>query len=109
MTPPASGFYADTSALDAHQQHLGAVLDRLGDALRVALEASLPEEAFGPFGAPLAAAVKPTAEVAQGAFERAVESVGVNKEGMVRTVREYDETERANANVLRVAAEAEPS
>jgi hypothetical protein len=75
--------------------------------LRVALETNLPQEAFGPFGAPLAAAIKPTAVVARKAFESAVESVAAAKEGVVHTVREYDETERANTAMLRGAGEAE--
>jgi hypothetical protein len=107
VTIPSSGFDADVSALDAHRQHLGAVMDQLGDALRVALETSLPAAAFGPFGAPLAAAITPTAEVAQTAFEDAVASVGAAQEGMALTVRDYDETERVNAVRLRTAREAE--
>jgi hypothetical protein len=75
--------------------------------LRIALEADLPEEAFGPFGTPLAAGIRPTAEVARGAFERVVESVSANKDGMVHTVREYDEVERANTGMLRSAGGAE--
>ncbi|KOX12587.1 hypothetical protein ADK67_47125 [Saccharothrix sp. NRRL B-16348] len=98
----APGFDVDLTALVTHQQHLGAVLEQLADALQAASDAHLPEEAFGPFGAPLAAAIKPTAEEARGAFERAVESVGAHQDGMLRTVREYDEVERANADMLHI-------
>ena len=107
MSTPGTptGFHANTSALDAHGQHLGAVMDQLAEALRVALETTLPEEAFGRFGAPLAAAIKPTAEAAQAAFERAVDSVSAAREGVVRTVRDYDETEVANAGMLRVGGQ----
>lgn len=96
----APGFDVDLTALVTHQQHLGAVLDQLADALRAASDAHLPEEAFGPFGAPLAAAILPTAEAARGAFERTVESVSAHQDGMLRTVRDYDEAERANADLL---------
>jgi hypothetical protein len=45
--------------------------------------------------------------VAQTAFEDAVAAVGAAQEGMARTVRDYDETERVNAVRLRTAREAE--
>ena len=101
------GFDVDVSALSAHHQQLGGVVDQLADALRTALGTRLPEEAFGPFGAPLAAAITPTAEVAQSAFEDAVASVGATQEGMALTVRDYDETEQVNAVRLRDVREAE--
>jgi len=114
MTTPQPGsapgtapdFDVDISALAAHQQQLGVVLDQLGDALRAALDTHLPEEAFGPFGGPLATAINPTAEEAQRAFERAVESVGANRDAMGHTVRAYDEVERANAGMLRTEVQA---
>ena len=98
----APGFDVDLTALVTHQQHLGAVLEQLADALRAASDAHLPEEAFGPFGAPLASAILPTAEEARSAFERAVESVSAHQDGMLRTVRDYDEVERANATMLHI-------
>lgn len=72
MTTPGtnSGFEVDVTALVVHQQRLGAVMDQLGEALRTALDAHLPEEAFWPFDGPLAAAIKPAAEAARSAFER---------------------------------------
>jgi hypothetical protein len=102
----ASGFDVDISALAAHHQQLGVVVDQLADALRTALDTHLPEEAFGPFGAPLAAAIKPTAETAQGAFHRAVEAVLADRDGVDRTVRAYDDLERANAGLLRMRESA---
>jgi hypothetical protein len=106
--PPGTtpGFHVDTSALTVHQQHLGAVLDQLADALRVALETNLPEEAFGPFGAPLAATIKPTAGAAQDAFERAVHSVSADRDSLLQTVRDYDDLERVNTRTLRNAGGA---
>ncbi|MFD0206042.1 MULTISPECIES: hypothetical protein [Saccharothrix] len=97
-----SGFDVDLTALVTHQQHLGAVLEQLADALQAASEAHLPQESFGPFGAPLALAILPTAEEARSAFERAVESVGAHQDAMLRTVRDYDEVERANADLLHI-------
>lgn len=96
-----SGFDVDISALAAHHRQLGVVVDQLADALRTALDTHLPEETFGPFGAPLAAAIKPTAGTAQGAFKRTIESVGANRDGMDHTMRTYDDHERANAGLLR--------
>lgn len=102
MTAPGtnSGFEVDLTALAAHQQQLGAVMDQLGEALRAALEAHLPQEAFGPFGGPLAAAIEPTAAAAREAFERAVESVRADQDGIKHTVHEYDNTDRSRARVL---------
>src|ERR1044071_537729 len=90
------GFDVDVSALSAHHQQLGGVVDQLADALRTALGTRLPEEAFGPFGAPLAVAISPTAQTAQSAFERVVESVGAERDGVDETARAYDESERVN-------------
>ncbi|MEU4767550.1 hypothetical protein AB0H12_30280 [Actinosynnema sp. NPDC023794] len=98
----APGFDVDLTALVTHRQHLAAVLEQLADALQAASDTHLPEEAFGPFGAPLASVIKPTAEEARRAFERAVESVGSHQDGVLRTVRDYDEVERANADLLRL-------
>ncbi|GAB3459649.1 hypothetical protein [Actinophytocola sediminis] len=107
-TPGAtSGFDVDISALTAHHQQLGGVVEQLAEALRTALDTRLPTEAFGPFGAPLAESITPTAETAQSAFERAVESVGANRDGVDHTVRAYDEMERTNVGLLRGAVEAE--
>jgi hypothetical protein len=104
---PANGFGIDVSALSAHHQQLGGVVDQLADALRTALETHLPEKAFGPFGAPLAAAIRPTAETAQGAFERVVESVGADRDGVDHTARTYDGFERANVGEFHRVSEAE--
>ena len=101
------GFDVDVSALSAHHQQLGGVVDQLADALRTALGTQLPEEAFGPFGAPLAAAITPTAETAQGAFERVVESVGVARDGVDQTARTYDEYERVHTGEFHRLREAE--
>lgn len=106
-TPQEPGFDVDVTALSAHHQQLGGVVDQLADALRTALEAHLPEEAFGPFGAPLAAAIKPTAETAQSAFERVVESVGAERDGVDQSARTYDEFERVNAGEFHRLLEAE--
>ncbi|MGB3439164.1 MAG: type VII secretion target [Actinophytocola sp.] len=102
-----AGFDVDVSALSAHHQQLGGVVDQLADALRTALETHLPEEAFGPFGAPLAAAIKPTAETAQSAFERVVESVGAERDGVDQTARTYDESERVHTGGFHRLLEAE--
>jgi hypothetical protein len=101
------GFDVDVSALSAHHQQLGGVVDQLADALRTALDTHLPEEAFGPFGAPLAAAITPTAETAQSAFERVVESVGAERDGVDHTARAYDESERVNTGEFHRVLEAE--
>ncbi|NUT52032.1 MAG: hypothetical protein HOV94_32770 [Saccharothrix sp.] len=101
------GFDVDISALATHQQHLGAVLDQLSDALRAASDTHLPEEAFGPFGASLAAAIKPTADEARRAFERAVESMGTHQDEMLRTVRDYDDVENANKGMFLVRGKTE--
>jgi hypothetical protein len=102
----ANGFDVDVSALAAHHQQTGGVVDQLADALRAALDTHLPEEAFGPFGAPLAATIKPTAETAQGAFERVVESVGSDRDGIDHTVRTYDGLEHVNAGRFHSVLEA---
>jgi hypothetical protein len=104
--PPPPGFDVDVTAVAAHHQQLGVVVDQLADALRTALDTHLPEESFGPFGAPLAAAITPTAEAARHAFERAVDSVAADRDGMNHTVRAYDDVERANAGLLNSVVEA---
>jgi hypothetical protein len=102
-----TGFDVDPHALTAHHQQLGGVVDQLAEALRTALETDLPEETFGPYGAPLAAAIKPTAETAQRAFERVVESVGAERDGVYVTALAYDESERVNTDEFLRVGEAE--
>ncbi len=106
-TPQEPGFDVDVSALSAHHQQLGGVVDQLADALRTALETHLPEESFGPFGAPLAAAITPTAETARNAFERVAESVGAERDGVDQTARAYDEVERVHTTGFHRVLEAE--
>jgi hypothetical protein len=96
----ANGYTVELSSLSTHHQQLGAVVDQLADALGTALGTHLPVKAFGRYGAPLAEAIEPTAEAAKGAFERVVEAVGANRDGVDLTVRTYDEFERSNAGTF---------
>ncbi|KAA2262664.1 hypothetical protein F0L68_12265 [Solihabitans fulvus] len=96
-----AGHTYDLGVLQTHTQQLGGVADQLEDALSDALQAELPQDAFGPLGAPIAELVKPLAQAAQEAFTSGVSSVRASTASMHATVREYDETEQANAAAFR--------